>query len=166
MRTDYLIIGLVLGSLGIAIIAILWWAMAIGCIIGIPLLIIGAIFFIISFTNHDQFGLLPSYKMCPRCGRLMDYYAPICNWCGCDCRYSYMGLPAAYPPPPAYPPFLYTPPQPVYYGVPQAPHVGTNCAKCGQPLEQDWKLCPWCGHKLQSTKRKKSQEQKSKRSEK
>ena len=156
MRTDYFIIGIVLGTIGFSVIVGMWWIMPLGCIIGVPLLIIGGIFFIISFTTHDQFGILPSYKMCQRCGRLIDYYAPICNWCGCDCRYAYMGLPAAYPPPPTYPPFFYAPPQPLHYGVPQVHTASNNCTECGRALEQDWKLCPQCGHKLKTTKGKKS----------
>ncbi len=156
MRTDYLIIGIVLGIIGLVIIMLFWWAMAIGCIIGIPLLIIGAIFFILSFTSQNQFGILPANKMCFRCGQFIDYYAPICQWCGTDCRSYYTGLPAAYPPLPSYPPFAYPPPYPAYYGVPQAQNVGAgNCPKCGRTVEKDWKLCPQCGHKLQATKRKK-----------
>lgn len=31
---------------------------------------------------------------------------------------------------------------------PPAPPAGRTCPNCGRPVQSDWSVCPYCGHKL------------------
>ena len=150
MKLKYLAISIILGVLGLFIILILYEIFAVGCLISLPLLIIAIIFFILSIKAEPTPSLIPSYKTCPRCGRMIDYYAAECGWCGVDCRESYSGIP---PPVYPHPPF----PSHGYSGTRLGAELPSlkKCEHCDRLVEKDWKACPHCGKKLVAKKPKK-----------
>jgi RNA polymerase subunit RPABC4/transcription elongation factor Spt4 len=158
MKLKYLVISIILGVLSLFIILILYEIFAVGCLISLPLLIIALIFFIKSFTAEPTPALIQNYKMCPRCSRMIDYYASECGWCGVDCKKGYNGLPPpVYPHPPfpphASPPRYYPPPHGYPDNSPGAePRTIKKCKQCKRSVEKDWKLCPHCGKKLAAKK--------------
>lgn len=102
-----MIIGLIMGILGIVLMVAGLFTCFITCIIGIPLAIIGLIFFILAIASEDK-QALPTPRICVSCGRQIDYYAQVCPWCGRDYRF-----PQYPPPPPPRPPPPPPPQQPI-----------------------------------------------------
>lgn len=161
MKLKYLAISIILGVLSLLIILILYEMFAVGCLISLPLLIIALMFLIFSIKAEPTPSLIPSYKTCPRCGRMIDYYAAECGWCGVDCREGYSGMPPpAYPhpsfPPRGYPPHYYPPPYsyPGYVSGSEPPST-KKCKHCERQVEKEWKVCPHCGKKLVAKKKSK-----------
>ena len=117
MRDDYLMIGVISGISAIVLIIFGYLTCGVTCVIGIPLGIVGLIFFILAFTSSEErafpaYAVHPGYAMppprvCPACGRPIHFYAQVCQWCGYDFRISqYPGPPPQQPPqqPPQPPP--------------------------------------------------------------
>jgi hypothetical protein len=154
MKLKYLVLSVILIIISIFIVLILSQMMAVGCLISLPLVIIALIFLVLSIKADPTPKLIPSYKMCPRCGRMIDYYAAECGWCGLDCRKVFEGVPPPVYPHPSFPPHghphVYYPPPTVGPGrmARQVSESSIKCKNCDKPVESDWKLCPRCGNEL------------------
>jgi RNA polymerase subunit RPABC4/transcription elongation factor Spt4 len=150
MRVKYFILSITIGFIGILIVLIFFWILPFACVISAPLMLIALIFLMLSFKKDTKNQLIPSYKICTRCGKSIDYYASECEYCGIDFRQAYTGAPTpVYTPHPiithSYPTHYY--PHPYSYWSDGIGYVTIHCKKCGKTIRMDWKACPYCGRR-------------------